>query len=186
MTGAAGRKYNLLALVAVVAGLVMALALGQVFGLKIGHTLGLFAVRPVRGAEPPFRIIGGEKLDQAFLAGLPVAPGMTVALYAESAQPANSSSPVFDPRQLIAPDRIDEPGLDALPAQPAAGQVALEMLKGRTHGSLLERSSMLRTPTAFLPHYFLCPCACASGLVSMCAQPALLAQYSQARQVSVE
>jgi putative transport protein len=43
MTGAAGRKYNLLALVAVVAGLVMALALGQVFGLKIGLTLGLFA-----------------------------------------------------------------------------------------------------------------------------------------------
>jgi putative transport protein len=43
MTGAAGRKYNLLALVGVVAGLLMALALGQVFGLKIGHTLGLFA-----------------------------------------------------------------------------------------------------------------------------------------------
>jgi putative transport protein len=43
MTGAAGRKYNLLALVGVVAGLLMALALGQVFGVKIGHTLGLFA-----------------------------------------------------------------------------------------------------------------------------------------------
>jgi putative transport protein len=43
MTGAAGRKYNLLALVGVVAGLLMALALGQVCGVKIGHTLGLFA-----------------------------------------------------------------------------------------------------------------------------------------------
>src|SRR5580704_3988343 len=43
MTGAAGRKYNLLALVGVVAGLMMALALGRVFGVKIGHTLGLFA-----------------------------------------------------------------------------------------------------------------------------------------------
>src|SRR5499427_3650684 len=43
MTGAAGIKYNLLALVAVVAGLVVALALGHAFGIKVGHTLGLFA-----------------------------------------------------------------------------------------------------------------------------------------------
>jgi putative transport protein len=43
MTGAAGIKYNVLALVAVVAGLVVALALGQAFGVKVGHTLGLFA-----------------------------------------------------------------------------------------------------------------------------------------------
>src|SRR6201997_1384804 len=43
MTGAAGRKYNFLAFVAVVVGLLGALALGQVFGVKIGHTLGLFA-----------------------------------------------------------------------------------------------------------------------------------------------
>src|ERR1043166_6278446 len=43
MTGAAGIKYNLLALVAVVVGLGVALALGQAFGLKVGHTLGIFA-----------------------------------------------------------------------------------------------------------------------------------------------
>ena len=43
MTGAAGRKYNLLALVGVVAGLLVALGLGQMFGIKIGHTLGIFA-----------------------------------------------------------------------------------------------------------------------------------------------
>src|SRR5436309_10062618 len=43
MAGAAGRKYNLLALVAVVAGLAVALGLGQAFGIKIGHTLGIFA-----------------------------------------------------------------------------------------------------------------------------------------------
>ena len=43
MTGAAGDKYNLLALVAVLAGLLVALGLGQVFGIKIGHTLGIFA-----------------------------------------------------------------------------------------------------------------------------------------------
>jgi putative transport protein len=43
MTGAAGRKYNLLALVACVAGLFVALGLGELFGIKVGHTLGIYA-----------------------------------------------------------------------------------------------------------------------------------------------
>jgi putative transport protein len=43
MAGAAGRKYNLLALIAVVAGLFVALGLGHAFGIKIGHTLGIYA-----------------------------------------------------------------------------------------------------------------------------------------------
>src|SRR5688572_27460549 len=43
MAGAAGIKANLLALVAVLAGLLVALGLGQMFGIKIGHTLGMFA-----------------------------------------------------------------------------------------------------------------------------------------------
>lgn len=38
-----GRKYNLLATVAVLVGLGVALGLGQLFGVKIGHTLGLYA-----------------------------------------------------------------------------------------------------------------------------------------------
>jgi putative transport protein len=43
MSGSAGRKYNLLALVGCVAGLLVAIGLGQVFGIKIGHTLGIYA-----------------------------------------------------------------------------------------------------------------------------------------------
>src|SRR5215467_4557392 len=38
-----GRTYNLLALVACVAGLLVALGLGQVYGIKLGHTLGIYA-----------------------------------------------------------------------------------------------------------------------------------------------
>jgi putative transport protein len=38
-----GQKYNLLALVACIAGLVVALVLGRIFGIKIGHTLGIYA-----------------------------------------------------------------------------------------------------------------------------------------------
>src|SRR3954469_14961621 len=43
MIGTAGRKYNLLALVGCLAGLLVALGLGQAFGIKIGHTLGIYA-----------------------------------------------------------------------------------------------------------------------------------------------
>src|SRR5215218_10339568 len=43
MAGAAGRRYNILALIAVLAGLLVALGLGEAFGIKIGHTLGIFA-----------------------------------------------------------------------------------------------------------------------------------------------
>ena len=43
MSGAAGRKYNILALVAVLAGLFVALGLGKAFSMSIGQTLGLFA-----------------------------------------------------------------------------------------------------------------------------------------------
>src|ERR1700739_2233351 len=38
-----GQKYNLLALVVCLAGLGVALGLGHVFNIKIGHTLGLYA-----------------------------------------------------------------------------------------------------------------------------------------------
>ncbi|MGO9936180.1 MAG: sensor histidine kinase [Terracidiphilus sp.] len=70
--------------------------------------LGLFAVRVVRGAEPPIRLIGGKRLDQSFLADLPAAPGMQVGLYneRESSPEATGSSGVgtasteFDPKQL--------------------------------------------------------------------------------------
>jgi len=39
----AGRKYNLLAFVAVIAGLLVALGLGAACGVQIGHTLGIFS-----------------------------------------------------------------------------------------------------------------------------------------------
>src|SRR5215207_2572702 len=38
-----GRTYNLLAVVAVVAGLLVALGLGTAFDVQLGHTLGIFA-----------------------------------------------------------------------------------------------------------------------------------------------
>jgi putative transport protein len=38
-----GQKYNLLALVACLAGLVVALGLGHIYGIKVGHTLGIYA-----------------------------------------------------------------------------------------------------------------------------------------------
>ncbi|KAA6458294.1 HAMP domain-containing protein [Acidobacteria bacterium AB60] len=57
--------------------------------------LGLFAVRPIRSAEPAVHLIGGKKLDQSFLADLPAAPGMTIGLYAADA--GKDSPALFDP-----------------------------------------------------------------------------------------
>jgi signal transduction histidine kinase len=75
--------------------------------------LGLFAVRAVRGAEPAVRLVGGRRLDQGFLADLPVAPGMQVFLYSDSGPaPSGATAPssasavptAFDPKRLVGPN----------------------------------------------------------------------------------
>jgi putative transport protein len=43
MAGSEGRRYNILATIGVLASLAVALGLGKIFDLKVGHTLGLFA-----------------------------------------------------------------------------------------------------------------------------------------------
>jgi two-component system, NtrC family, nitrogen regulation sensor histidine kinase NtrY len=69
------------------------------------QALGLFAIHAVRTGDRPLRILGGEKLDPALLVGLPVAPGMTVGLYADAqSEPAQKPSAEFDSRQFIAAD----------------------------------------------------------------------------------
>ncbi len=73
--------------------------------LPDGNTaLGLFAVRAVRGAEPAVRLIGGRRLDQSFLADLPVAQGMQVFLYNDSGPSATGATGApdpFDPRHVV-------------------------------------------------------------------------------------
>ncbi|MDR3771743.1 MAG: ATP-binding protein [Terracidiphilus sp.] len=71
--------------------------------------LGLFAVRAIRRSEAgggqPVRVLGGKRLDQSFLADLPVAPGMTISLY-NNFNPGQESAfqqlfAPFDPVRLI-------------------------------------------------------------------------------------
>ncbi len=68
--------------------------------------LGLFAVRPVRRSDAsgsPVKLIGGKRLDQSFLADLPVAPGMLIGLYSDAAPSAGTPAPAtFDPKLLVA------------------------------------------------------------------------------------
>ena len=76
--------------------------------------LGVFAVRTIDGAQPPVRLVGGERLDQSFLADLPVAPGMTIGLYTDANSSTTmvnlntgASAPVlaaFDPVRLLGPN----------------------------------------------------------------------------------
>jgi signal transduction histidine kinase len=70
--------------------------------------LGLFAVRAIPGAAPEVHLVGGERLDQNFLANLPIAPGMVVGLYNDSSSAnaipaANTPTtpPAFDPSRLV-------------------------------------------------------------------------------------
>ncbi len=76
--------------------------------------LGLFAVRAINGSDPQVKLIGGERLDQSFLAGLPAAPGMTVGLYTSvdttaepgtpGANPRVATSAGFTPARLVGPN----------------------------------------------------------------------------------
>ena len=73
--------------------------------------LGLFAYRAIGHSEStsePVRIIGGRRLDKSFLADLPIAPGMQIALYRDADQSPSTEQPylgrdsaVFDPKRLI-------------------------------------------------------------------------------------
>jgi signal transduction histidine kinase len=76
--------------------------------------LGLFAYRSVGHTESataePVRLLGGARLDKSFLADLPVAPGMQVALYRHGDNGPTSEQPslgpdffVFDPKRVISP-----------------------------------------------------------------------------------
>ncbi|MGA3335308.1 MAG: ATP-binding protein [Terracidiphilus sp.] len=70
--------------------------------------LGLFAVHAIGGSS--VRLIGGERLDQSFLADLPVAPGMQIGLYSDAGASQNSAPPnpsapgAFDPSRLLGPN----------------------------------------------------------------------------------
>jgi signal transduction histidine kinase len=76
--------------------------------------LGLFAVHAVGGTQ--VRLIGGERLDQSFLADLPVAPGMQIGLYSDANSlttmvnlSTGASAPAltaFDPTRLLGPNGV--------------------------------------------------------------------------------
>jgi signal transduction histidine kinase len=66
--------------------------------------LGIFAVRTLRsGTEPELRLVAGKRLDQGFLADLPVAPGMQIGLYSDASSAATTTPAAYDPKLLIAP-----------------------------------------------------------------------------------
>ncbi|HTX76222.1 MAG TPA: ATP-binding protein [Terracidiphilus sp.] len=100
-------------------------------------SLGLFAVRAVTGADKPVRFLGGEKLDRAFVADMPVAPGMTVGLYAAQEQAVrvnlsdSGATPAFDPQRLVGAE-------GALPNSAAYQPVILSALRtGQQRSSVL-------------------------------------------------
>jgi two-component system, NtrC family, nitrogen regulation sensor histidine kinase NtrY len=70
--------------------------------------LGLLAVRAIRGSEPEVKLIGGVRMDQSFLADLPVAPGMQVGLYSETGAAGSGAAEAdgFEPSKFVGPDGV--------------------------------------------------------------------------------
>jgi nitrogen fixation/metabolism regulation signal transduction histidine kinase len=63
--------------------------------------LGIFAVRPVHRVAQQVWIIGGKRLDRAFLADLPLPAGVQAFLYDASESSAAGSGSHYDPAQLM-------------------------------------------------------------------------------------
>ena len=63
--------------------------------------LGIFAVRPVLRVAQQVWIIGGKRLDRAFLADLPVPAGVQAFLYDASESSAAGAGTHYDPAQLL-------------------------------------------------------------------------------------
>lgn len=74
--------------------------------LQDGVALGLFAVRPIRIGDKPIYVVGGERLDQNFIAGLTLPVGMRAMLYRNQAAG-------FDPKNLLGVD-AKTPNLERL------------------------------------------------------------------------
>jgi putative transport protein len=92
MIGAAGRKYNLLAFVGVAAGLLVALALGQIFGVKIGHTLGLYAGSMTSTAtlQAALDVMGGKEPSIGYSVAYPfgvIGPILCIYFMTQRVQP---------------------------------------------------------------------------------------------------
>jgi signal transduction histidine kinase len=64
--------------------------------LNDGSTLGLFAVRPVNIGDKPLYVVGGQRVDRMFLAGLELQAGTRAMLY-PSLSSGFSSQAIIDP-----------------------------------------------------------------------------------------
>jgi signal transduction histidine kinase len=81
--------------------------------------LGIFAVRAIKGAEPAVKLVGGKRLDQGFLADLPIAPGMQVSLYSDT-----GSTATLDATEPVATPSTSPASFDSKRLVSAAGEVA--------------------------------------------------------------
>lgn len=109
--------------------------------LQDGSTaLGLFAVRSIGGANG-VKLIGGQRLDQGFLAALPAAPGMQIALYSDAGTSPGGTSAAGLPAATVS--------LAAQTYDPARLQGPNGAVAGAEHyQALIERSQKTGQPAS--------------------------------------
>jgi putative transport protein len=127
-----GRLYNLLAFVAVIAGLLVALGLGAAFDLQIGHTLGLFAGSMTSTAtlQAALDVMGGRDPSIGYSVAYPfgvIGPILCFYLMTRRVQPHFPPKPARFHMGEVTLERLPEGGatLAALQATlPSGVQVA--------------------------------------------------------------
>lgn len=142
--------------------------------LPNGAALGLFAVRAVRVGDKPLYVIGGQRLDQQFLASLELPAGTRALLYintggsfppqslldaagpvpqADKLQPLISRVQTTDTEQgevvSWSPDPADSENVDAIPLQDEDGGLLGMLLVGNSRRALVAVESRIRS-TALL------------------------------------
>jgi two-component system nitrogen regulation sensor histidine kinase NtrY len=106
--------------------------------------LGLFAVRAIRGSEPAVKLVGGRRLDQSFLADLPVTPGMQVYLYNDP--PPDSVADVVSPSEGFPPLQFDPKRLFSASGEVANAGHYQQLIDSARHGGQQVNGVLYLTP----------------------------------------
>jgi putative transport protein len=112
-----GRTYNLLALVAVVTGLLVALGFGWAFGLALGHTLGLFAgsMTSTAALQAALDVIGSQEPSIGYSVAYPfgvIGPILCFYFLSRNVKPSFPPKPARFHLGEITIERLPEGGGD--------------------------------------------------------------------------
>jgi putative transport protein len=151
-----GRKYNLLALVAVAASLLVALGLGKIFKIELGHTLGMFAGSMTSTAtlQAALDVMGGKAPSIGYSVAYPfgvIGPILCFYFMTRAVKPKFPSKPARFHMAEVTIERLPAGANtlgDVIKLLPAGVQVS--SVRQQHHNRLPEESMLLAAGDALL------------------------------------